>query len=276
MIIDLAARCANMITVVTPVYEPNLGLFEKTVNSMFYQTVPDWRWVIVLDGARTIKKVKSASYYDKLCEDNRITIVEEQKHVGVSKARNLALDLINSGFVAFLDADNWFHSEAVNIFHQTAKQTTDQFEQGERLIFTYKQCVIIRPEHYENTPHYAVNFRDGALVTPYDLFFDNKTDLGQILHTVGDTRFDEEMTRLVDWDYLIQLFHSGYQQIAFTDIVTSFYDSLYRKNRVSCSESFPINRNYILNKWKDSIVEMDKKLREQEEEQCEHSLILKG
>lgn len=89
----------NKITIITPVFNGEKYI-ERCILSVLNQTYKNIEHIIVNDGSSDKTK--------EICEKykNKITLINKENG-GVSKARNEALNLINSDFVLFVDADDW-------------------------------------------------------------------------------------------------------------------------------------------------------------------------
>ncbi|CAI9386712.1 glycosyltransferase family 2 protein [Microbacterium sp. T2.11-28] len=75
----------------------------QALDSLRAQTFPDWRAILVDDGSTdattTIFEAAAAG-------DSRFTVIRHEAPRGLGAARNAALDLVDTPFVGFLDADD--------------------------------------------------------------------------------------------------------------------------------------------------------------------------
>lgn len=80
----------------------------KAINSIVEQSIPNWRLVIVDDGSSD-----GTREYLESISDPRIFTHSFEHNLGVNKARNKAIDLIQEkkikGYLTFLDDDDMFH-----------------------------------------------------------------------------------------------------------------------------------------------------------------------
>jgi len=93
------------VSIIIPTYNGEQYLFE-TLSSVYAQTFKDWQAVIVVDGStdETLSRFEKSVF----SEDSRFRIISQQ-NMGVSRARNVGLDLCESDYVAFLDHDDIWH-----------------------------------------------------------------------------------------------------------------------------------------------------------------------
>lgn len=100
------------VSVIIPCYnaEKTIG---RTLDSLERQTYKDLCVVIVNDGSKDDTKSVIEKYMEHHPEmDIRLS---STKNGGVSKARNIALGLCDTEYIAFLDADDMYHPEFLGI-----------------------------------------------------------------------------------------------------------------------------------------------------------------
>lgn len=96
----------GMISVIIPVYNAS-AFIRQCLDSLLRQTYKNWQAILIDDGSI------DSSY--SICQeyskgDDRFQVISK-KNEGVSKTRNLALDLCKGEFVFFLDADDFLLDE---------------------------------------------------------------------------------------------------------------------------------------------------------------------
>ena len=96
-----------IVSVVTPCYNARPFL-RAAYRSLQLQTLEDWEWIIADDGSTD----KSLDYLQQIEEKDPRVHVYPGENTGLpAKARNRALSLATAKYVAFLDADDYFHPE---------------------------------------------------------------------------------------------------------------------------------------------------------------------
>lgn len=93
-----------------PVYNAEAFLPE-CLDSLISQSDPSWKAVIVDDGSTDSSPAILERY-----QDPRITVVRQQ-NAGPAAARKTALDKVGSGYVVFLDADDYLAPEAASVLN---------------------------------------------------------------------------------------------------------------------------------------------------------------
>ena len=106
------------ITFLIPVYNAEAFLPE-CLSSLLGQSDPSWKAVIVDDGS-----TDSSPAILENCTDSRITVIR-QPNAGPAAARKTALNAVGSGYVLFLDADDYLSVEAVRVLNQASRSGED-------------------------------------------------------------------------------------------------------------------------------------------------------
>ena len=107
------------ISVILPVFNGERYI-KKAIDSVLTQTFSDFELIIVNDGS-------TDSTYDIInsFDDERIIVIN-QENLGPGAARNSALEIVDSEFVMFLDSDDWFSEDALEIaYGEASKFDTD-------------------------------------------------------------------------------------------------------------------------------------------------------
>ncbi len=99
------------VSVVMPVF--NSALFLKdAINSVIGQTFENWELIIVDDFSTD----NSVSIVQDLSKNNsRIKIIQLSKNVGAALARNIGIDVASGDFIAFLDSDDIWLPEKLEV-----------------------------------------------------------------------------------------------------------------------------------------------------------------
>lgn len=92
-----------LVCVMMPVYNGEKTL-ELAINSLLKQTYHNWKCIIVNDGSSDGTK----KYLDTLI-DSRFKIIHFHENLGRPKARQTALEISEGEYLAFLDADDFYH-----------------------------------------------------------------------------------------------------------------------------------------------------------------------
>jgi len=112
-----------LISIIMPVYEPNLVWLEEAIESVKEQIYPNWELCIV-DDCSTRDKVR-----DFLMElsknDGRIKVALHDKNKNISAASNSAIDLASGEFIALMDQDDLITKHALCLAVKVINSTPD-------------------------------------------------------------------------------------------------------------------------------------------------------
>jgi glycosyltransferase involved in cell wall biosynthesis len=110
------------------------------------QTYTNWEHILV-DDCSTDDSVKIIEKYASL--DNRVKLIKLSKNSGAGFARNTAIEVAKGKFIAFLDADDYWHKDKLN------KQIAYMLRRD--CSFSYTQYYIVEDK---SEPKYIVHSPD--------------------------------------------------------------------------------------------------------------------
>ena len=180
-----------LISVIIPCYNQEKYL-DQCLGSLKEQGYENWEAIIVNDGSSDRSEEIITSW---IKSDQRIRMINTP-HVGVSNARNAALDIVKGTFIQFLDADDWIEPERFekcitivnNKKYDIIISNFRMFEQS-RKKFEPAYCDMSKvPFSYQEFLH---NWDVTFSFPPSVGFF--KTDL------LGDFKFDTRFAIVEDW-----------------------------------------------------------------------------
>jgi len=89
----------GLISVITPVHDPEAPYLEETYRRLLEQDFTDWEWILQFDGADW----QPPAWLD----DPRVRPAANGKHLGVANTRNLALARSEGALIQTLDSDDF-------------------------------------------------------------------------------------------------------------------------------------------------------------------------
>ncbi len=101
---------SSLVSVIVPVYNVRLYLAEA-LDSILNQTYNDIEVIIINDGSTDGSAEICAAYAE---QDNRICLIH-QANKGLSSARNVGLNVMTGDIVAFLDSDDAYSPDYLNL-----------------------------------------------------------------------------------------------------------------------------------------------------------------
>lgn len=109
-----------MITIILPVFNAKRSL-ARALNSVIKQSIEDWECIII-DNNSSDGSVQIAEEF--VSKDSRFSLLfcSEQ---GVAFARNMGLDRARGHFICFLDADDFFYPNSLEVRSRALLQSPD-------------------------------------------------------------------------------------------------------------------------------------------------------
>ncbi len=98
---------AGLVTIITPLYNAE-AYISQAIESVLSQTYPHWELLIIDDCSTDTSGSIAAAFAAK---DDRIQLHTLSRNSGAAIARNKATSLAKGAYIAFLDADDFWHSQ---------------------------------------------------------------------------------------------------------------------------------------------------------------------
>ena len=218
-------------------------IIEKAINSCLNQTFDNFEIIIIDDGSTDNTKEYLLSKY-KTEFTNQTIKYYSIAHKGVSFARNIGLKYSTGNLIAYLDTDNLWHP----MFLETMITELNNNKNY--------NCAYCAVKIYNS----VVN-KDYVLNHSYDrkeLIKENFIDLNSFIHEKSLYEkfggFDEELTRLVDWDLIIKYTKNNDPLFIDKELVTYFISN--ELDNITNTKPLNENRNKIKEKtWKEKYYE---------------------
>ncbi len=176
------------LSIIVPTYKrpDQLARCLHSIQSQFMESIE----IIVIDddpdmsGSETVKKFQNIQYFCKRGHNR-----------GLSCSRNIGIDISNGKYLIFIDDDDYFEPDAIDIFLQSARSDAS-FYYGD---FTY----IHDDESIEI---------DQKEVILHKLMIMNSIPVGSFMIERASLRhhFDESMRSHEDWDFLLKNINWNY------------------------------------------------------------------
>lgn len=111
MIRPIKSNVEPLVSIITPMYN-NQNVILETINSVLKQTYSNWELLLIDDASsdKTLSTVKSI-----INEDSRIKLFEHSQNKGAAEARNLGTKMAKGSYIAFLDADDLWGENKLQI-----------------------------------------------------------------------------------------------------------------------------------------------------------------
>lgn len=117
---------APIVTMIVP--GRNVDVYARAaIASLQAQTEPRWRAILIDDGSAD---ATGEVFAHAAGEDRRFTVVRHEESRGLGAARNIGLDMVDTAFLGFLDADDELTPTALTRLTGTLAETGSDFVAG--------------------------------------------------------------------------------------------------------------------------------------------------
>ncbi len=176
------------VSVIMPAYN-RVNIIDKALQSIINQSHSNWELIIVDDGSDD----GLDEYIDKFSSDKRVNYHKKLRG-GVSQARNYGLEMSKGKYIFYLDTDNtWYPDFLRNMVLFMEHSTLDACYSG----------ISIKDDNGSIIGYYGeeFNWKECWELNHIDINgFAHRSDLLK-----EGYRFDETLTRLVDWDFILAI-----------------------------------------------------------------------
>lgn len=90
-----------LVSVVMPVYNPNLEYLQESINSILNQTFDDFEFIIIDDNSD-----EEINLFLKSIDDHRVKIKRNINNLGVTKSLNIGFGMAKGKYIARMDCDD--------------------------------------------------------------------------------------------------------------------------------------------------------------------------
>ncbi|MBD2428402.1 glycosyltransferase family 2 protein [Phormidium sp. FACHB-1136] len=217
------------ISVIIPAYNAENTILE-TVSSVLVQTFLDFELIIINDGS-TDNTLKCLEFFN----DPRIKIFNYQNG-GLATARNRGIEVSQGDFLAFLDADDLWTSDKLELQLKALKEKPEAKVAYSWTYFMDEKgevCHTAQPILFEG------NVLENLLTWNFIASGSNPLICRGAIESVGF--FDTDLSGAADWDYWIRLAKD------FHYVVVAKEQVFYRQSRKSMSSKIEYMEECQLN-----------------------------
>lgn len=156
-------------SVIIPLYNKE-NFIENTIQSVLEQTFEDFEIIVINDGSTDKSEEKLLQF-----KDFRIRYYSKNNE-GVSITRNLGITLANANFVAFLDADDYWHPDFLKVMFDyctrfvKAKIFTTAIEVETSQKTFLAQYSINKTFDFEFVNYFKASKKESAILTSATVF----------------------------------------------------------------------------------------------------------
>ena len=181
-----------LVNILMPTYN-RADVIHQAIASIIHQTYKNWKLLILNDGGENINEIVTSFHEDRLS-------YHEFEHQGKAATLNHGIELIEAGYIAYMDDDDLvFPNHIESLVRAAILYQKDFIFSDTYLTSIDKDSGKVLHQTIENT----------ADVDATSLKFFNQINHKQILHTKSLAErvglYDERLQILIDYDYIKRL-----------------------------------------------------------------------
>jgi glycosyltransferase involved in cell wall biosynthesis len=203
----------SLVSIIIPTYN-RAHLIGETLDSVVAQTYLNWECIIVDDGSSDTTDEVVGEYTKK---DTRFKYYHRpEEHLsGGNGARNFGYEMSKGKYIQWFDSDDLMHPQKIKLKIENA---------------VLYQAQVIIDSHTENSNYINTEKYDVDCFTSSDFYIDFilgkkpviTNDVMLKRQIIGDFRFDENLRKAQEFEFLSRLFHQNLNY-CFLDLKLSFY-----------------------------------------------------
>ena len=221
-------RLSPSFSIILPTYNRK-ELTVRAIHSILAQTYQNFEIIVVDDGSKDKTKEYLDKHFAEEIKNKKIRYFYKPNE-GVCKARNYGLRHAKYNWIAYMDSDNTMMPNFLETF-------TLNIRTNNNMVFYCKSETMLGGI-------IGKNFNLKSLIKG------NYIDLGIFVHHISVYKdlggFDENMTRLVDWELIVR-YTKKYEPF-FIQKVCMLYNDINDRIRISNNNSYISNFNYYKSK----------------------------
>lgn len=230
---DVACSSDDLISVIMPVYQAQRTVIEA-IESVISQSIANWELLVVVDGDHSSPDYRYLSGVK--FTDKRISILNIGNKSGVAKTRNFGIEHSRGRYIAFLDSDDIWDSNKLEI------QVAAMKSAGARI-----SCTAFK-KWTESTGH--------KLEIGVPRWIDHRTLLKTNLICCSSAMFDKhafqstnmpELNRRQDFAFWLDLTASGDRILGVNQSLLSYRvgrDTLSSNKLIAAKDTWVVYRHY--------------------------------
>lgn len=184
-----------MVSIIMPTYN-RAYIIERAITSVISQTYKEWELIVVDDASEDNTREIINKY---ICPQIRYYVNE--KNMGANISRNAGIQKAKGEFLAFLDSDNYWPSDRLELQVNIMKQNSPD------KCFVYGCVRIADGKDVRIVPEKIFTADELKRVELYENVVDTNTILvkRKLLMSVGG--FEKDLPRLQDWELVLRMMY---------------------------------------------------------------------
>jgi glycosyltransferase involved in cell wall biosynthesis len=210
-------------SVIMPVWN-RAAIIPRAIISVQNQLLSDWELIIIDDGSTDALEPAIAPFLG-----DRVRLFRTP-HRGVGAARNFGISRARGTYIAYLDSDNTWYPPFLSKMHSALTSADGEWH-----------AAYCRFNQFNRLPLLHIPYLWGIKGEPFsfeNLLVENYIDINTFVHeresVTGAIGWDEDLKRLVDWDFIIR-FSSRSPPLFVPETLVNYYYQVF-DNSISTRE----------------------------------------
>lgn len=200
------------VSIVIPTYNRS-WIIGRAIKCVLEQSFKDFELIIVNDGS-----IDDTDHVLRQFTDNRIVLIKSETNGGPSHARNLGLKSAKGELIAYLDSDNLWYPQFLEVMCEAFNKDTVMVYSGQNLLLVGGT---------KSSPKVIGRKTRNEIYNPAKLLSNNYIDVSCVVHkryVIEEMGyFDESVKGIEDWDAFAQIAIKYPFRIKHIDNVLSEY-----------------------------------------------------
>lgn len=208
-----------LVSIVTPVFNSS-DFLQTSIHSVISQTYTNWEHIIVDDcssdnSVEIIKEIAKS--------EPRLKLLQLPKNMGAGPARNLAIKEAKGKYIAFLDSDDYWIPEKLNIQIKYMENNQIAFSHSSYGFLNEKGLEIRKPFYVSNHPITYTDLLKRTEISCLTAIY-NQQIIGKI--------YMPDFRRKQDYAYWLSILKKGYKSYPQNNVL-----AYYRQRKGSSTNS---------------------------------------
>lgn len=234
-------KCLVSIVIPTCLGEKTL---KRAIDSVLDQTYSHFEIVVIDDNFECPNERKKTEEIIKAYEnEDRIKYICLEKKCNGAVARNIGVDEAKGDIIFFLDDDDYFYPNRISRCVRAMQENDSAIAFSDVEFFWENRCYNKKSVVIENDAFLETLLNDNIIGTGSNIVIRKDT-----FKEIGG--FDEKLTRLQDFELLLNLFNSGIKPIVINEVLVRKYS--YGRN-IQTYDTYRNIVGYICGKYENKI-----------------------
>lgn len=153
----------QLVSAIITTYKRPKAMVIRAINSVLSQTYSNLELIVVDDSPNDFEERQDIKLYIETLADSRIRLIQHEENMGACAARNTGIKSANGDFIAFLDDDDVWHDDKLEL--QVEKMNSGDYG----LVYCRQHVIneVKNTEYYPQKNYYEGEIFDQLVLTNF-------------------------------------------------------------------------------------------------------------